>query len=162
MVMLSDPSSSATSTAEQSPASPKSPTKPPEHSRSPATSEVSSSTSTGASDTKGSPVASPSDVSESKSSPGERSQPDRFNFYATCLDFVTFDTKKKHGSLEGELIGSYRQMDHRKYLSIGILDISDTNRMADIGGLKVDIISLEISNSSSILPTYLEANVCSS
>ena len=75
--MLSDPSSSATSTAEQSPASPKSPTKPPEHSRSPATSEVSSSTSTGASDTTGSPVASPSDVSKQKSSPGKRSQPDR-------------------------------------------------------------------------------------
>ena len=75
--MLSDPSSSATSTAEQSPASPKSPTKPPEHSRSPATSEVSSLTSTGASDTKGPLVASPSDVSKQKSSPGKRSQPDR-------------------------------------------------------------------------------------
>ena len=93
MVMLSDPSSSATSTAEQSPASPKTPTKPPKHSRSPAlpktptkppehswspaTSEVSSSTSTGASDTTGSPEASPSNISKSKSSPGKRSQPDR-------------------------------------------------------------------------------------
>ena len=75
--MLSDPPSSATSTAEQSPASPKSPTKPPEHSRSPATSEVSSSTSTGASDTKGSLVASPSEVCQPISSPGKRSQPDQ-------------------------------------------------------------------------------------
>ena len=75
---------------------------------------------------------------------------------------VSFDTKKKHGSLEGELICSYWQTGHRKYLSIGISDVSDTNRIADIGFLKVDIISLEISNSSSILPTYLVANACSS
>ena len=51
---------------------------------------------------------------------------------------------------------------HRKDLSIDISDTSDTDRIANIGVLKVDIISLEISNSSSILPTYLEANVCRS
>ena len=72
------------------------------------------------------------------------------------------ENKKKHGSLEGELICSYWQTGHRKYLSIGISDVSDTNHIADIGFLKVDIISLGISNSPSILPTYLVANVCRS